>query len=218
MILNKNPKDILAQVLQEDAVLPLDDFVQRVCLPAVSPSSTPAGTLSQINLLNTLLCHIEDIFHAEKNNKSSESLVDAHVIGVHHSVGSILPVIEIVLPHQLGKIVLRDNHYDCKISFELSQPLPENTFGTIGFFDPARRHDAVYCEGFPENRVHGSFRENTAAFTVSTATLGRHIAEALICGVVVYCREANPVPRPQTQRAQTAATAKLPSPVKKYRL
>lgn len=218
MFLNKNPRDILEQVLQEDAVLPLDDFVQRVCLPAVSPSSTPAGTLSQIDLVNTLLCHIEDIFHAEKNNKNSECLVDANVIGVHHSVGSILPVVEIVLPRQLGKIVLRDNHYDCKISFELAQPLPENTFGTIGFFDPTRKQDAVYCEGFPEDRVHGTFRDNPAAFTVSTAPLGKSMAEALICGVTIYCRDANPLPRPSAQQKQTPPAANLPKPDKKYRL
>ena len=115
----------------------------------------------------------------------------------------MLPVVEFTLPDNAGKIIVRDNFYDTKISFELKRPLPKDTFGTIGYFDPADIISDCYCEGFPSGRVHGSFKQNQQKFTVETRTLGSRDPLALIYRVAKCVEklalEQKPAPKSQAR-------------------
>ena len=85
------------------------------------------------------------------------------VISTHMSKSIVLPVYEIKIPEQGITLTMRNNFYDWKVSVESLYPIP-NRFD--GLFDEKKVFSSVYCEGFPPNKVFGSFEGNQKTFTI----------------------------------------------------
>lgn len=207
MALSKHPRDVFNDLSQRsNNDITLDAFVDVICRPATAPNHPPAMTSQQIQQFQKMLSFIEF--------KDSSSPT-ARIVGAHLSKSVPLPVVEITLPRNLGKIVMRDNFHDLKISFELNVDLPEDTFGKVGFFKQGYKIDAVYCEGFDEKRVYGLFSENRSHFTIETACLGRGFAENLIAQV---CEVLDTLTAPPPAPAPINKTANIPPPKKSFDL
>lgn len=89
------------------------------------------------------------------------------VISTHTSKSVLLPVYQIKIPKHGIEMILRYNFYDWKISIASNKPI-ECDF--MGLFDTKQRIPAIYCEGFPENKVYGSYSENHSKFTFALNT------------------------------------------------
>lgn len=85
------------------------------------------------------------------------------VISTHTSKSVKLPVFQINLEKYGIEIVLRYNFYDWKISVKSDKPLD---FDYMGLFKPTEKISYVYCEGFPKNKVYGSYEKNHSKFTI----------------------------------------------------
>ena len=85
------------------------------------------------------------------------------VISTHRSKSVLLPVYQIKLKKYGIEIILRYNFYDWKVSIASKTPI-ECDF--MGLFDEGQKIPSIYCEGFPENKVYGSYSENKSRFTV----------------------------------------------------
>ena len=89
--------------------------------------------------------------------------IEINVISTHTSKSVKLPVYEILW--RGCRFTLRYNFYDWKISVESPVELfPINFFG---LFAIGKNIHSVYCEGFPKERVFGSFLENRKKFTIA---------------------------------------------------
>lgn len=85
------------------------------------------------------------------------------VISSHYSKSVKLPVFQINLEKYGIEIILLCNFYDWKISINSDKPLD---FDSMGLFKPSEEIPAVYCEGFPRNKVYGSYEQNHSQFTI----------------------------------------------------
>lgn len=85
------------------------------------------------------------------------------VISTHMSKSIVLPVYEIKIPEQGIILTMRNNFYDWKVSVESLYPIP-NRFD--GLFNVKETFSSVLCEGFPPNKVFGSFQDNQMEFTI----------------------------------------------------
>jgi len=87
----------------------------------------------------------------------------ANLIGTHCSKSIFLPVAEIV--HPSGKVVcvIRGNFHNWMVSVEASSDV---TGKFERLFNTSHRTSSCYCEGFPPDRVYGSYEENRRRFTV----------------------------------------------------
>lgn len=84
-----------------------------------------------------------------------------HVISTHMSKSIILPVVQINLRD--GTIILlRNNFQDWKVSINSPKDLYFNPMDT---FDPEKKVDSVYCEGFPWEMVFESYSQDKRRFT-----------------------------------------------------
>jgi hypothetical protein len=88
-----------------------------------------------------------------------------NVIGTHTSKSIKLPVVEFMLPRV--RLVMRDNFYNWTISVQSDEPLH---IDVCDLFDPSIEHSSVYCEGFNEGDVFGSYNSNKREFTVQLRT------------------------------------------------
>jgi hypothetical protein len=86
------------------------------------------------------------------------------VVGSHTSKSISLPVLKYILPE--CEIILRNNFYNWKVSVIAKHPVKINF---MNLFDPTENISSVYCEGFNEEDVFGSFNENKCAFTIDLA-------------------------------------------------
>ena len=84
------------------------------------------------------------------------------VISTHVSKNVKLPVYQINLKEYGMEIILRSNFYNWKISVNSEKPV-ECDF--IGLFDPKKEISYFDCEGFPEDKVYGSYESNHSRFT-----------------------------------------------------
>jgi len=89
------------------------------------------------------------------------------VISTHYSKSVKLPVFRIYLEKYGIEIILRDNFYDWKISVKSDKPLD---FDYMGLFNPTKKILDIYCEGFPQDKVYGSYEENHKEFTIEIAS------------------------------------------------
>ena len=96
-----------------------------------------------------------------QGNYQSEISDSVKVISTHTSKSVLLPVVEITWKEI--KFVFRDNFYDWKISVESFIPICVDFHG---LFDPDKEHHKVYFEGFPEERVYGSYNNDRTHFSV----------------------------------------------------
>lgn len=170
-------RKILDDARAEGRDIPLDDF-----LNFFGGKDEPLA-IKQIEQLQTMQQTLTYLFHGYDQQLHAKDPCRAHVVSLHYVRGIALPVVEFTLPCKRGKIILRDNFRDAKISFELERPLPENTFGIVGFVDPKYKTDYTMCEGFPKSRVHGSFAENSAFFTMTSKPLSSDFPQEVICQV-----------------------------------
>jgi len=85
------------------------------------------------------------------------------VISTHYSKSVKLPVFQINLEKYGIEMVLRHNFYDWKISIKSDKPL---NFDYMGLFNPTKRISSVYCEGFPNDKVYGSYEQSHLQFTI----------------------------------------------------
>ena len=83
------------------------------------------------------------------------------VISTHYSKSVKLPVFQINLEKYGIEIVLRNNFYDWKISVKSDKPLD---FDYMGLFNPTK--EITYCEGFPRDKVYGSYEQSHSQFTI----------------------------------------------------
>lgn len=85
------------------------------------------------------------------------------VISTHRSKSIDLPVYQIDLEKYGVEMILRDNYYNWKVSVNSKKPLDCDF---MGIFDPDEKWSSLYCEGFPYDKVYGSYNENHSQFTV----------------------------------------------------
>lgn len=90
------------------------------------------------------------------------------VISTHYSKSVKLPVFQINLEKYGIEMVLRYNFYDWKISVKSDKPLD---FDYMGLFNPAEEISYLYCEGFPRDKVYGSYEHSHSQFTIE---IGSH--------------------------------------------
>lgn len=90
------------------------------------------------------------------------------VISTHYSKSVKLPVFQINLEKYGIEMVLRYNFYDWKISVKSDKPLD---FDYMGLFNPTEEISYLYCEGFPRNKVYGSYEQSHSQFTIE---IGSH--------------------------------------------
>ena len=90
------------------------------------------------------------------------------VISTHYSKSVKLPVFQINLEKYGIEMVLRYNFYDWKISVKSDKPLD---FDYMGLFNPTEEISYLYCEGFPRDKVYGSYEQIHSQFTIE---IGSH--------------------------------------------
>jgi hypothetical protein len=85
------------------------------------------------------------------------------VISTHRSKSIVLPVYEINLKQYALKMIIRNNFYDWKVSV-----ISEKTINAdfMGIFKEDENINSIYCEGFKDEQVFQSFKENKIQFTV----------------------------------------------------
>jgi hypothetical protein len=84
------------------------------------------------------------------------------VVSTHTSKSVKLPVYHLRMPSGLC-FTMRDNFYDWKVSVELPTPLE---IDPSLLFDPDETISPVYFEGFPRNRIYGSYNDDPTRFSV----------------------------------------------------
>lgn len=99
---------------------------------------------------------------AKDYNDCIEIQKNIRVISTHRSKSVTLPVFRVELKGGTA-FTMRYNFYNWKIS--VSSPDVVKIDPT-GIFDPNKHINAVYCEGFPEQLVYGSYAENPLQFTI----------------------------------------------------
>ena len=78
-----------------------------------------------------------------------------------------LPVFQINLEEYGIEIVLRYNFYDWKISVKSDTPLD---FDYMGLFNANQQFSDIYCQGFPKDKIYGSYDQNHSQFTIEISS------------------------------------------------
>lgn len=125
----------------------------------------PRATLIYRKAQGEQVCFVRDVL--------SDKLVfadlgwDEHdepmVISHHYSKSVKLPVFQITREDLGIEFVLRCNIYDWKISVKSEKSLD---FDFMGLFDPKEVVSRFCCEGFPEDKIYGSYEQNKSQFTI----------------------------------------------------
>ena len=85
------------------------------------------------------------------------------VISTHRSKSVKLPVFKINLEEYGIEMILRYNFYDWKVSINSDKPLE---FDFMEVFNPKDVYSSCICEGFPKDKVYGSYEQNHSQFTI----------------------------------------------------
>ncbi len=113
------------------------------------------GFYSQINFI-TFIC--ERILSG-----LSKTSVIPYVISIHTSKSVVLPVYQIKLEDFGIEMILRNNFYDWKLSIS---SIRELNFNTMNLFDETSIFSKSYCEGFPVDKIYGSYSSDKSKFTI----------------------------------------------------
>jgi hypothetical protein len=112
---------------------------------------------------------IHRLFARGKDGNERYAWRKAHpvkVVSTHTSKSVELPVYEIN-PSEDDEndliVIIRDNFFDWKVSVSSRQPVEDNFYG---LFDSEESLYGVYCEGFKEEWVFGSYAESHHDFTI----------------------------------------------------
>lgn len=84
------------------------------------------------------------------------------VIGTHTSKSIELPVFQMKSEKYGIELILSNNFSNWKVSVKSDIPLD---FDIMGLFDTAKVIQPYYCEGFPEEKVYGSYEQDHSSFT-----------------------------------------------------
>ena len=124
----------------------------------------PDENLIYANGLGNQVCFVRDIL-CQLLRSTYEEWRDNPplVISTHYSKSVKLPVFQINLEKYGIEMVLRYNFYDWKISVKSDKPLD---FDYMGLFNPIEEFSYLYCEGFPRNKVYGSYEQSHSQFTI----------------------------------------------------
>jgi hypothetical protein len=93
------------------------------------------------------------------------------VVSMHTSKSVRLPVFSVELEDGTT-FTMRYNFHDWKVSVSSPSDV-EADF--MGLFNPDSRISSVYCEGFPEELVYGSYAENKRQFTIELSAGNYHL-------------------------------------------
>lgn len=119
------------------------------------------GLSEQVCLVRDMLC---SLLHPSYEEWYSNPPM---VISTHCSKSVKLPVFQIKLEKYGIEIILRYNFYDWKVSVNSEKPLD---FDFMGLFDENKEILSVYCEGFPLDKVYGSYKKNKSKFTIKISS------------------------------------------------
>ena len=110
----------------------------------------------QVKFVRDTICSIfSDLYEEDEPNPPM-------VIGTHKSKSVRLPVYRIYLKKYNIEIILRCNFYNWIISINSSQPL---IFDNLRLFNKGLRIGHQYCEGFPKDKIYGSYYNDQSKFT-----------------------------------------------------
>ena len=119
------------------------------------------GLDDQVSFVRDVLCEMLMPTYEDFNDNPPM------VISTHYSKSVKLPVFQINLEKYGIELVLRYNFYNWKISVKSDKPLD---FDFMGIFDPKEKWSGVYCEGFPKDKIYGSYEQNHSQFTIEIET------------------------------------------------
>lgn len=120
------------------------------------------GLGDQVCFVRDRLCHLLRSTYEEWRDNPPL------VISTHYSKSVKLPVFQINLEKYGIEMVLRYNFYDWKISVKSDKPLD---FDYMGLFNPTEEISYLYSEGFPRDKVYGSYEQSHSQFTIE---IGSH--------------------------------------------
>lgn len=120
------------------------------------------GLGDQVCFVRDRLCHLLRSTYEEWRDNPPQ------VISTHYSKSVKLPVFQINLEKYGIEMVLRYNFYDWKISIKSDKSLD---FDYMGLFNPTEEISYLYCEGFPRDKVYGSYEQSHSQFTIE---IGSH--------------------------------------------
>ena len=115
------------------------------------------GLVNQVYFVRDTLCSLMRSTYEEWRDNPPL------VISTHYSKSVKLPVFQINLEKYGIEMVLRYNFYDWKISVKSDKSLD---FDYMGLFNPTKKIPSVYCQGFPKNKVYGSYEQSHSQFTI----------------------------------------------------
>ena len=165
-----DPEDYEIDLIETDATVIsyLQDYYDNhlpINISAWKRVNNPRETLifretfyKQINFVRDILSD-RLIFADMPWDEHEEPLVISH----HYSKSVKFPVYQITREDRGIEFVLRDNLYDWKISVKSEKPLD---FDFMGIFDSKQVISDIYCEGFPKDKIYGSYEQNHSQFTV----------------------------------------------------
>ena len=120
------------------------------------------GLGDQVCFVRDTLCQLLSSTYEEWHNNPPL------VISTHYSKSVKLPVFQINLEKYGIEMVLRYNFYDWKISIKSDKPLD---FDYMGLINPKQEIPYYCCEGFPRDKVYGSYGQSHSQFTIE---IGSH--------------------------------------------
>ncbi len=100
---------------------------------------------------------VTSLFRLMKKDLSS-----VFVIGEYKSGNTILPVYQIIRRRMI--ITMRNNFHNWKVSVDASTPL---SCDFSALLDPEEEIHYIFCDGFPEHLVYGSYAKDQKRFTVN---------------------------------------------------
>ena len=165
-----NPDDYEKSLSDTDeaVLLYLRDYYDKnlpVDVTAWRRVNEPRQTLIYRTAQSEQVCFVRDVLSDRLvfENSGWDEHDEPMVISHHYSKSVKLPVFQITREDLGIEFVLRCNIYDWKISVKSKEPL---NFDFMGLFDPKKVIDSVYCEGFPKDKIYGSYEQNNSQFTI----------------------------------------------------
>lgn len=165
-----NPNDYESDCNETDprVILYLQNYYDEnlpVDVTAWARVNKPRETLIYRKEQEEQICFVRDIlsdrliFADMGWDEHEEPMVISH----HYSKSVKLPVFQITREDRGIEFVLRCNIYDWKISVKSEKPLD---FDFMELFDPKKVVKDTFCEGFPKDKIYGSYEQNHSQFTI----------------------------------------------------
>lgn len=207
-VINKTNSELFAEISPNSNDISLAEFTKGLETVYLGQDIKPVTAPIMITKCEDLTRWILGAFNQYTAENAANS---CRVIGVFQQHSCILPIVEIAIPDNLGKITLRCGLTDTLVSCDMSNYLPYETFGLAGEFDPRvifNKSDATQWDGFPENRIYGAFSTNTRQFTCLLPAMKEKNPLPSITGMCRVLANLPPMPPPAPEPPE----AETPSP------